>query len=50
LGLHEMRATDTPRNVVINAAVDLAKKFSSEEAGAFVNGILDTYRKSMPAK
>jgi transcription antitermination protein NusB len=50
LGLHEMRATDTPRNVVINEAVDLAKKFSSEEAGAFVNGILDTYRKSMPAK
>ncbi len=50
LALHEMRATDTPRKVVINEAVDLAKKYSSEEAGAFVNGILDTYHKSIPAK
>jgi N utilization substance protein B len=47
LALHEMRATDTPPKVVINEAVELAKKFSSEEAGAFVNGILDTYRKSL---
>jgi transcription antitermination protein NusB len=47
LAMHEMRATDTPAKVVINEAVDLAKKFSSEEAGGFVNGILDTYRKSI---
>lgn len=47
LAMHEMRATDTPPKVVINEAVDLAKKFSSEEAGGFVNGILDTYRKSL---
>ena len=47
LALHEMRATDTPPKVVINEAVELAKKFSSEEAGGFVNGILDTYRKSL---
>lgn len=47
LAIHEMRATNTPAKVVINEAVDLAKKFSSEEAGGFVNGILDTYRKTM---
>jgi len=47
LALHEMRATDTPPKVVINEAVELAKKFSSEEAGGFVNGILDTIRKTM---
>ncbi|MFI5098316.1 MAG: transcription antitermination factor NusB, partial [Candidatus Acidiferrales bacterium] len=47
LALHELRATDTPPKVVINEAVELAKKFSSEEAGGFVNGILDTFRKSM---
>jgi transcription antitermination protein NusB len=47
LAMHEMRATDTPPKVVINEAVELAKKFSSEEAGGFVNGILDTYRKTM---
>jgi N utilization substance protein B len=50
LAMHEMRATDTPPKVVINEAVDLAKKFSSEEAGGFVNGILDTFRKSMLTK
>jgi transcription antitermination protein NusB len=47
LALHEIRATDTPAKIVINEAVDLAKKFSSEEASGFVNGILDTYRKSL---
>jgi N utilization substance protein B len=47
LAMHEMRATDTPAKIVINEAVELAKKFSSEESGGFVNGILDTYRKSL---
>jgi transcription antitermination protein NusB len=47
LAMHEMRSTDTPAKVVINEAVELAKKFSSEEASGFVNGILDTYRKSL---
>src|SRR5580704_12507969 len=37
------------RVVAIDEAVELAKKFSSEEAGGFVNGILDTYRKTLPA-
>jgi N utilization substance protein B len=46
LAIHEMRATDTPAKVVINEAVDLAKKYSSDDAGGFVNGILDAYRKS----
>lgn len=46
LAIHELRATDTPAKVVINEAVDLAKKYSSDEAGGFVNGILDAYRKS----
>jgi N utilization substance protein B len=50
LALHEMRATDTPPKVVINEAVELAKKFSSPEAGRFVNGILDGYRKSLQVK
>ncbi len=32
---------DIPANVSINEAVDLAKKFSTKESGAFVNGVLD---------
>jgi N utilization substance protein B len=45
--MHELRATDTPPKVVLNEAVDLAKKFSSEESGSFVNGILDAFRKTL---
>lgn len=33
-----------PPAVTINEAVELAKKFGSEESGAFVNGILDKIR------
>jgi N utilization substance protein B len=47
LAIYEMRSTTTPAKVVINEAVDLAKKFSSDDAGGFVNGILDAYRKSV---
>jgi N utilization substance protein B len=50
LALHEIRATDTPVKVVINEAVDLAKKYSSDDAKGFVNGILDAYHKSLRAK
>lgn len=36
---------DIPAKVSINEAVDLAKKYSGEEAGKFVNGILDSIKK-----
>ncbi len=36
-----LRCPDVPKNVVINEAIEIAKKYSNEEAGAFVNGILD---------
>ena len=32
---------DIPKKVVINEAVEIAKKYGSEESSAFVNGILD---------
>jgi N utilization substance protein B len=50
LAIYELRTTDTPPKVILNEAVDLAKKFSSEEAGAFVNGILDAVHKGIAAK
>ena len=49
LAIYELRATDTPPKVVLNEAVELAKKFSSEDSGAFVNGILDAFRRTMAA-
>ena len=47
LAIHEMNGTDTPPKVILNEAVELAKKFSSEESGAFVNGVLDAVHKSL---
>ena len=35
---------DIPSKVSINEAVDLGKKFGSEDSGSFVNGILDRIR------
>jgi N utilization substance protein B len=41
LGLYELRyQPDTPVGVVISEAVRLAKEFSTERSGAFVNGVL----------
>ena len=42
LGLAELTVCpETPNKVILNEAVELAKQYSSEEAGAFVNGLLD---------
>jgi transcription antitermination protein NusB len=50
LAIYELRVGETPPKVVLNEAVDLAKKFSSEDAGAFVNGILDAVNKALVEK
>jgi N utilization substance protein B len=50
LAIYELRIAETPSKVVLNEAVDLAKKFSSEDAGAFVNGILDAVNKALVEK
>jgi transcription antitermination protein NusB len=36
-----MNASDVPRAVILDEAVELAKRFGSEDSGAFVNGVLD---------
>ncbi len=42
LGAWELiRSSDVPRAVILDEAVELAKRFGSEESGAFVNGVLD---------
>ena len=37
---------ETPPKVVIDEAVEIAKKFSTEKSGSFVNGVLDRIWKS----
>jgi transcription antitermination protein NusB len=36
-----LKETETPVNVIINEAVEIAKKYSTAESSKFVNGILD---------
>ena len=37
-----------PAKVVINEAIEIAKKYGNENSGAFVNGILDTIHHALP--
>ena len=46
LAMHELALSKTPPKAIINEAVELAKKFSSEDSGGFVNGILDAASRS----
>jgi N utilization substance protein B len=46
LAVYELRSSDTPPKVVLDEAIELAKKFSSEEAASFLNGILDAVLRS----
>ena len=41
LGVAEILYMGTPKPIAINEAVELAKKFSTKDSAAFVNGILD---------
>lgn len=41
LAAYEMLFTGTPDRVVINEAVELAKRFGAKQSSQFVNGILD---------
>ncbi len=41
---------DVPFKVVIDEAIELAKRFGAEDSGAFINGILDRLRKELPSR
>ena len=42
LAVYELlKCSDVPSKVVINEAIEIAKKYSTEDSGDFVNGILD---------
>jgi len=38
---------DIPAKVSINEAVDIGKKFGTQESGAFINGIMDSIREAL---
>jgi len=45
-----LHCPDIPPKVSINEAIELAKRFSTADSGAFVNGILDRIHQSQLAK
>jgi N utilization substance protein B len=50
VAVYEMMRTDTPAAIVIDEALELARRFAGEESVQFVNGVLDAVRKELPQK
>ena len=46
LGVFELSLGEVPAGVVINEAVELANEFSTDKAGAFINGVLGNISRS----
>ena len=46
LAAFELLESDTPPKVVLNEAIELAKKYGTKESGSFVNGVLDRMQKA----
>ena len=44
LAVYEFLFTDTPHTVIINEALEIARRFSTFEATQFINGILDAIK------
>jgi len=45
LAVYEMTDVGTPPPVVIDEALEIARKFSTDESVAFINGVLDAVRR-----
>lgn len=49
LGAYELLHTpDTPPNVALDEAIELARRYGSADSSAFVNGVLDRLRQALP--
>ena len=46
LSLAELQQGTTPTNIIINEAVELAKKFGDNASPSFINAVLDSLRKA----
>lgn len=49
VAVHELSAGDVPREVALDEAVELAKRYCSADAPKFVNGILASVLRELPA-
>ena len=49
LAVWELSNSQTPPKVILDEAIDIAKQFSTEQSGSFVNGVLDAVLKEHQA-
>jgi N utilization substance protein B len=49
VAVHELNSGDVPREVAMDEAVELAKRYCSADAPKFVNGILGSILRDLPA-
>ena len=47
MAIYELRARTAPGRAVISEALELGKKFSSDDSAGFLNGVLDSVRKTL---
>ena len=47
LGAYELLHSDTPASVVIDEAIELARRFGGESSPGFVNGVLDAVAREL---
>jgi N utilization substance protein B len=48
LAVHEfLYESETPKTVVINEAIEIARRFSAQESPQFINGVLDSIKKEL---
>ncbi|HBM80162.1 MAG: transcription antitermination factor NusB [Clostridiales bacterium] len=45
LAIYELKFTDMPYEIAINEAVEIAKKYSTDKSGSFINGVLSAVLK-----
>jgi N utilization substance protein B len=50
VAVHELFSGDVPREVALDEAVELAKRYCSADAPKFVNGILASVLRELPAR
>lgn len=50
LAIYEMLRCETPHPVVIDEALELARRFSGEQSVPFINGVLDAVHRAIEAR
>jgi N utilization substance protein B len=50
MAVYELQCMDSPAAVVLDEAIEVARRFGGEESAGFVNGVLDRIRTRLQAE